>query len=1125
MSFKGKGILLAFVIWYNLTAMSVHAQNYNKTKPWVLWHWVQAGVSKPGITADLEAMKTAGIGGAYLMSIKGVGNPPLFSPPAQQLTPEWWAMVTFAMQEAKRLDLKLGMHVSDGFALAGGPWITPELSMQKVVSTQLNIKGGKTSNIKLEQPQTLENYYKDIAVYAYPSTEGAGISTRTIVPKISTSNGNDASGLVIPGNKKNFGSNESCWIQYDFEHPFTARTITIKTGGNNYQAQRLEVQISNDGKVFRSIGRLVPPRHGWQDTDADVTHSIKAVTAKHYRFVYDKTGSEPGAEDLDAAKWKPSLKLVNLELSAEARINQYEGKSGAVWRIGKRSTAEEVPEKSCVPLHKMINLTSKLNADGSLNWNAPKGDWTILRIGHTSTGHTNATGGGGKGLECDKFNPVAVKLQFDSWYGEALKRGGPEIASKVLTDLFIESWECGSQNWSPVIAEEFKKRRGYDMMPYLPAIIGVPVQSAAASEGFLYDLRKTISELIIDQFYTTIATLTKEKGITLVAESVAPTMTSDGLLHFKTVDVPMGEFWLNSPTHDKLNDIMDAISGAHIYGKNIVQAEAFTTVRMDWSEHPGNIKTLQDRNYALGINKLIYHVYVHNPWMDRKPGMTLDGVGLYFQRDQTWWKPGKAWVDYAERAQVLLQQGKPVADIAVFIGDEIPRRSVLPDRLVPFLPGIFGKDVVEAERVRLLNAGQPLRQKPAGVNHSANMADPENWVNPLRGYAYDSFNPDVLSSAVVKDKRVVFASGANYAILVIPGKTAMNPNYQYMNFETLKQLLNLVKAGATVLLNEKPLYQTGRKQVNAADFKALVDELWKPGKLGEGRVVIGPYQDETFTALGLDRDLVLKDLGYDSYAKGIAYTHRKTESKDVYFIANQLNKDRLLNVSFRIYDVNGAPEFYDAVTGKARKAKDWKFVNGRLEMQLELAANASVFLTFDHNAVSESPAIGQANFDVFNTVQVLKGDWGVSFDASYGGPSKPLVFKELQDWSKNADSLVRYYSGTAIYTKDFNYNKGKQQQTFLDLGKIADIASVKVNGVDCGTVWTPPYRVDISKALKAGKNQLTIEVSNTWANRLIGDQRLPENKRITKTTAPYRLEGKPLLKAGLLGPVSIQVIK
>lgn len=1130
MSFKGKGVLLGLMICYSILALPARAQQYDTTKPWVLWHWVKAGVSKPGITADLEAMKASGIGGAYLMSIKGADNPPLFSPPAQQLTPYWWDMVTFAMQEAKRLDLKLGMHVSDGFALAGGPWVTPDISMQKVVSTQLNIKGGTSAVLKLEQPQTLENYYKDIAVYAYPSVEGAGASTRNIVPKVTSSNGNDASVLVVPGNKKNFGSNEPCWIQYAFDQPFTTRSITIRIEGNNYQAHRLEIKVSDDGKVFRSIGRLVPPRHGWQDSDAAVTHSIKAITAKYYRFVYDKAGTEPGAEDLDAAKWKPSLKLAGLELSSEARINQFEGKSAAVWRISQRSTATEIPDQVCIPVHKMINLTAKLNSDGSLNWKAPKGNWTILRIGHTSTGHTNATGGGGKGLEIDKFNPAAVKLQFDSWYGEALKRGGPEIASKVLADIFVESWECGSQNWSPLIADEFKKRRGYDMMPYLPAIIGLPVQSAAVSEGFLYDLRKTISELIIDQFYNTLARLTKEKGITLVAESVAPTMTSDGLLHFKAVDVPMGEFWLNSPTHDKLNDILDAISGAHIYGKNIVQAEAFTSIRMDWAEHPGNMKTLQDRNYALGINKLVYHVYVHNPWMDRKPGMTLDGIGLYFQRDQTWWKPGKAWVEYAERAQGLLQQGKPVADVAVFIGDEIPRRSVLPDRLVPFLPGIFGKDVVEAERIRLLNVGQPLRIKPMGVNHSANMADPENWVNPLRGYAYDSFNPDVLSTAVVKDKRVVFSSGASYAILVIPGKTAMNPNYQYMNFETLKQLLTLVKSGATVLLNEKPLYQSGLKQVAEAEFKALVDELWKPGKLGEGRVVIGPYQAESFDGLGLERDLIIADAGQDSYAKFIAYTHRLTNDKDIYFIANQLDNDRLLNLSFRINNVKSAPEFYDAVTGKSWKASDWKLKDGRLEMQIKLEANASLFITFNRNAPGATPIAGKANYESFSTAQVLTGDWKVSFDASYGGPAKPLIFPVLQDWSKSTDTLVKYYSGTAIYTKTFKH-KGKklkgngQEQIFLDLTKVANMATVKVNGVDCGTVWTTPYRVDITKALKSGDNELSIEVSNTWANRIIGDQRLPQDKRITQTNAPFRLEGKPLLEAGLLGPVSIQIIK
>ena len=772
-------------------------------------------------------------------------------------------------------------------------------------------------------------------------------------------------------------------------------------------------------------------------------------------------------------------------------------------------------DKSCVPLNQILNLSDKLKADGTLDWTVPKGNWTILRIGHTSTGHKNATGGGGMGLECDKFNPAAVKLQFDSWYGEALKKVGADLAAKVLNHFYVDSWECGSQNWSPLFAAEFKQRRGYDLMPYLPAMLGIPVQSAEVTEGFLYDVRQTIAELVADQFYVTLAALAKDKGVNFAAENVAPTMLSDGLLHFKNVEVPMGEFWLNSPTHDKPNDMLDAISGAHIYGKNIVQAEAFTTLRMDWNEHPANMKTLLDRNYALGINKMVHHVFTHNPWTDRKPGMTLDGIGLYFQRDQTWWKPGRAWVAYAERCQELLQQGKPVADIAVFTGDELPRRSVLPERLVNVLPGLFGKDVVEAEGKRLANINEPLRQKPAGVTHSANMADAENWVNPLMGYAYDSFNPDALYTAVVKDRKIVFESGATYNVLVVPGKMAMNPNYEYVNFKTVKKLLELVKAGAKVLLIEKPLYQLGLKQ--APGFKKIVDELWSGGNIGAGQVMVGPYQQETLDALGIAQDLIIKeDTG--SYAKKMAYTHRRAPDKEIYFIANQENKERTLQFSFRVSGKN--PELYDAVNNQISPVRNWKTENNRTVFSLKLAANASVFVLFKGNVSIKDVNTGN-NWPGLQQLSSITDGWKVAFDPAYGGPAKPVVFKELTDWSKHPDSLIRYYSGTAVYTSNFKIKKEAGQQYYLDLGNAGCMAEVKLNGIFCGIAWTSPYRVNITAAMRNGNNQLSIEVTNTWANRLIGDQGLPENKRITKTTAPFRLEGKPLNEAGLLGPVRV----
>ncbi|WP_420146814.1 glycosyl hydrolase, partial [Spirosoma sp.] len=798
-------------------------------KPWVFWYWMQGGVSKEGITADLEAMKEVGIGGAYLMPIKGVPNPPVFTPAAEQLSPRWWDMVRFSMQEAKRLGLEMGMHVSDGFALAGGPWITPELSMQKVVHSSVKIQGGQRVSLKIPQPATNEGFYKDITVLAFPSLVSGQTETNQR-PKITSSQlGNNPQFLIDRTNKDSFKSDTIGWIQYAFDQPFTCRSILIRTGGNNYQAHRLLIQVSDDGKTFRSIGRLQPPRHGWQDTDADVTHAIPATTARYFRFVYDKSGSEPGAEDLDAAKWKPSLKLVGLELSSEPRINQFEGKSAAVWRVGKRWSPADFPKTEsnknlAIPVGKIINLTDKLTDDGQLNWDAPAGEWTILRIGHTSTGHTNATAGAGKGLECDKFNPAAITLQFNSWFGEAVNQLGPALSKDVLTVFHVDSWECGSQNWSAIFPAEFKKRRGYDLMPYLPVMAGIPVESMAVSEQVLYDVRRTVADLIVDVFYKMLADLAHQKGATFTAESVAPTMTSDGLAHYKLVDVPMGEFWLNSPTHDKPNDMLDATSAAHIYGKNIVQAEGFTTVRMDWSEHPGMLKKLQDRNYALGINKLVYHVFTHNPWMDRKPGMTLDGVGLYFQRDQPWWKSAKAWVDYAQRCQMLLQFGKPVADVAVFTGEDIPRRAVLPDRLVATLPGIFGKDVVDKETKRLANQSEPLRQKPAGVTHSANMADPENWVNPLRGYAFDSFNPDALTTlAKVQNGKVSFAPETSYSLLVLPRQHPLQLNNAFATPETLAKLVALVNDGATVLIGEKPLYNASKTTDNQSQLKRLTD--------------------------------------------------------------------------------------------------------------------------------------------------------------------------------------------------------------------------------------------------------------------------------------------------------------
>jgi hypothetical protein len=1088
-------LLIALIISMQVSAQTIEQRFLNppqSAKPWVFWYWMHAAVSKEGITADLEAMKEVGIGGAYLMPIKDTAHRILFQPTARQLSPEWWSLVKFSMQEAKRLGLQLGMHVSDGFALAGGPWITPELSMQKLVWSKTYVAEGNKEKINLSAPEGNNDYYKDIAVYAYPAVSEAAFSEVVLVPSVTTSNGIRASFLSFQGStNQSYKSDSSCWVQYKYPKPFTCRSIRIKTGGNSYQAHRLSVLVSDDGFTFRKHTQLQPPRHGWQDADEDVTHAIPEVTAQYFRFVYEKEGSEPGSEDLDAAKWKPSLKVMGIYLSDEPMINQYESKNGSVWRISETTTKEQVTDAMAIRIKNIVNLTGKMDEDGNLDWTAPAGNWVIVRIGHTSTGHTNYTGGAGLGLEVDKFNASAVKLQFDNWFGKAFAKDAA-LAKEVLKVFHIDSWECGSQNWGANFANEFKKRRGYDLMPYLLVMAGVPVESAGKSEKVLHDVRTTIAELVNDVFYTTLKKEAHALGCVVSAEAIAPTMVSDGLTHYKHTDLPMGEFWLNSPTHDKPNDMRDAISGAHIYGKKIIQSESFTSVRMNWGEHPGNLKVVGDRNFALGINKMVMHVFTHNPWLDKKPGMTLDGVGLYFQRDQTWFKQSKAWIDYITRCQSLLQMGDPVVDVAVFTGEEIPRRSILPDRLVNVLPGIFGKERVDAEKKRLENKDQPLRQIPDGVNHSANMADPEDWIDPLNGYTYDSFNPDALMMMLVKNGRVILPGGASYGVLVIPGKMLMNPN-PTMSAAVQKKLQQLANAGA----------------------KMVVDQQWMKLFAKNKNVVAAPYMENSFEKLGVKKDVTIEE--NDEHA--IAWTHRKTKNADIYFLSNQANSTQGFKIKFRVEQYDHV-ENWNPVTGSI---VDYSLLGKGASFGISMGPGDSYFLVFRKTKETKAEQIS----DIVRKESELSFNstaWKIQFDRKAGGPSSPVETNVLKSWITSPDSSVKYYSGTAVYSNAFTWVDGnKKQVVSLQIDSLYNMATVKINGIDCGTIWTHPYSVNITKAIKQGENKVEIFVTNTWHNRLVGDDVLPQEKRVTWTTAPFRLKGKSLLPAGIVGSVKLVV--
>jgi len=1039
-----------------------------EAKPWTFWYWMYGAVSKEGIKADLESMKEIGLSGAYLMTIKSTSQGPGYTNAVSQLSPEWWDMIRYSMEQADRLHLKLGMHISDGFALAGGPWITPRESMQKVVWCDTILASGKIKSVQLALPDTLNGYYEDIAVYALPVKEAGNqsLDIHPEQPSVTSNSIDDPAPFSVQG--KEFRSETPCWIQFRYSKPFTLRSIQVVPAGNNFQAQRLCVMASDDGTTFRLVKQLVPARQGWQNTDSNYTFSVPATTANYIRLTWDPKGSEPGSEDLDAAKWKPTLKVKNLILSSTPRINQWEGKAGLVWRVADKTTSGEIADKDCAGKNEVMDLTSYMK-NGVLTAKLPKGNWRILRMGHTSTGHTNATGGAGKGLECDKFTASSVQKQFDNWFGAAFAKTDTALAHRVLKFMHIDSWECGTQNWSETFPLEFKVRRGYDLMPYLPVLAGYPIESTATSERVLRDVRNTISELVSDVFFKVMEKNAKAYGCEVSAECTAPTFVADGMLHYKEVDRPMGEFWLRSPTHDKPNDMLDAISGAHIYGKNIIQSESFTQLRINWDEYPAMLKPILDRNFALGINKVFFHIFVHNPYMDRAPGMTLDGIGHYFQRDQTWWHQGKAWIDYVQRCQAMLQYGHPVNDIAVFTGEEIPRRAILPDRLVASLPGIFGAKRVESENIRLRNEGQPLRVIPAGVTHSANMADPDKWINPLNGYAFDSFNRDAMLRLAKTEKgRIILPGGAAYRVLVLPLSHPMNPGNDPYSAEIQTKIAEFKKAGV------------------------IIPDL--------------PYKQADFTANGLERDVMVPE--------EIAWTHRHGKDEDIYFVSNQENKERSIEISLRMQDK--MPELWNPVTGTISTPLAWKQEKGRTSMNITLAPYESTFIVFS------KPGAPTTNTDK-QPVSVTSpfkptGKWTVSFPAIKTEITKDSLF----DWSKETDIRIKYYSGTATYRTVFMWKDNSQHKpVYLHLGKVAVMATVKINGVDCGTAWTAPYRVEIGNALKKGVNTLEIDVVNTWANAINGsDKGTPPFPGIW-TNGKYRMNEDVLLEAGLIGPLTL----
>ena len=870
-------------------------------RPQTWWHWMNGNITKAGITADLEAMKQIGLGGATIVNVD-CGIP---SGPVKFMSPEWREDFKFAVSEANRLGLDLTVENCAGWSSSGGPWNTPENAMQQIVFSEVWVNGPTSFSAVLPQPSTKLDFYHDIAVLAYLVSEADSLSMKDFSPVASASGNQPAAGKIVDGDSKTLirlptpKSGKSQFAQLEFKQPFAARTVNIIAGAAMPQCHG-EVRVSEDGKLFRTVKKFGFGPHN--SGACLISLGSEPVASRFWRVQFNGLG----AGEKNRAATIPVAE-INLEpLASVEELGKKITMEGGVASGQTEVTSDRdagLNSTGAVQRRDMIDLTAKLTADGHLNWHAPAGKWVVLRIGYTPTGANNHPAPvEGTGLECDKFSKAALDAHWAGFMQKVLDDIGP-LAGKSLTTSLIDSYEVGGQNWNKNFRAEFQKRRGYDLLTYLPAVTGRVVDNTATTERFLWDLRRTIADLFAENYYGHFAELCHQHGLLNAVEPY--TGPFESMQSGAPADVVMGEFWSGSQGH---SSIKLTASIAHIYGKTIVGAESFTASpgakAGRWQDDPYSLKTLGDLMYCQGLNRYIFHRYAMQPWTNTWPGMTMGQWGFHFERTETWWHQGQAWIDYISRCEFLLQQGRAVADVAYFNGESAP------------------------SEMRLGNPAMPA------------------------GYDFDAVNADVLRhGATVKNGRLTLASGANYGVLVLPlNDSDLTPTL-------LECIGKLVSAGATVI-GSRPQHSPSLADYPKCDaqVKKLANEIW--GKCdgtsvfenttGKGRVIWGKSLAEVLAAQNLKPDFEFTNAAANAQ---LAYVHRVAGGTDIYFVSNQRRQFDSTECTFR---VDGKiPELWHPDTGVIETAPVWSAEAGRTKVRLDFDPAGSVFVIFRHAAAAD----------------------------------------------------------------------------------------------------------------------------------------------------------------------------
>ncbi len=1107
-------------------------------KPRAWWHWMSGNVSKPGITADLEWMHRVGIGGMQMFD-GDLGVAQYLEKPVIWMTPEWKDAFRHAGSEAERLGLEMSMAASGGWSETAGPWVKPEAAMKKVVWSELRVQGPKEFDGKLPQPPHVNGpfqgmpvvdppsspmiggapgipraakpepppdptFYADTVVLAYRLPERESTLSR-LIAKITSSDPSFSSAEILDSDYgtsselKFEEGNDTAWIQLDYSEALSARTFTIAfPPPGSRQIPVLpngELAYSPDGRSWTKLISL-PGSPRYAHLFGVRTFSFPPVSARYFRLTLDRPQltADQAVRGLTRAKAFP---ISEVALSSAPRISFFEDKASFGTFVSTAdTTTPEVAENEAVALPEVINLTGKMQSDGSLKWQVPAGQWDIVRMGYSLTGKKNhpatpeATG-----FEVDKLSARHVSDYMKTYTDMISSAVAPNYA-KSFRYFLMDSWEAGQENWTEDMLSEFKRRRGYDATPYLLTLTGRIVGSSRESDAFLWDYRRTIAEMLADNHYKLATDLLAKQGIGLYAEAMGVSLptTGDGLLNKGQVTIPMGEFWTpiagvaDFPAREA--DVLEAVSAGHIYGKNIIATESFTSnpSTPGWGQTPFYLKQLADQNFARGVNRIVFHTSDHQPFTDdkHKPGITLGFYGQHYSRNITWAEQAIVWNTYLARCSYMEQSGKPVVDVAYFYGEGAPVTVPYWKQFSPAVPASFSRDYVNADIL--------------------------------------------LNRMVVDQSELVLANGMHYRLLVVPDE------FNQLSVPVVQKLSELVKAGAIVIAPRVIGSPSLADVDSAAEIKKLSLALWGSGassrgskKVGKGTIYWGTSVEDVLSAERVSpdfsydppTDVVPYDYPSPKTSAEIVWNHRRTSDKEIYFVANQRMRTENVAVHFRAH--GKSVEIWHPDTGSIEPTA-YSGNETSTTLILHLAPEESVFVVFRSENTKRQPTNKPTPQDLLT----ITNPWKLEFPPNLGAPPQ-IQMSSLTSWTASADPGVKYFSGTATYTNQFNLPEGWDHSgspILLDLGRVREFAQVILNGKPLPDIlWKPPFTLEVTQVLKTGLNTIEIRVTNLWPNRIIGDQQPDAKEKFTFTVYGAYKADSPLVESGLLGPVRLLALR